>query len=101
MPWQGRESLRGVQRGYDPRSSCCHDIISCFNDNAEIWQPVTSKGDPRRKNYDLLIFIRNAASPGVVADKEEEEEGVVVPGKELKSLCLLLNVRESLCQPRP
>lgn len=31
-----------------------HD--SCFSDNAESWQPVISKGDPRRKGYDSLIF---------------------------------------------
>lgn len=26
----------------------------CFNDYTEIWQPVVSEGDPRRKSYDSL-----------------------------------------------
>lgn len=30
----------------------CHDM--CFNDYTEIWQPVVSEGDPRRKSYDSL-----------------------------------------------
>lgn len=32
----------------------CHTM--CFDDNAENWQLVVSKGDSMRKSYDSLIF---------------------------------------------